>query len=87
MSIIHDMAIENVQIPSIVKNVLRLLRSRLRNGRDICRKRSIERIVKCHIDVVHKSTSKKTNRLQITIGNCHEPKFRTNKQMDIIFRK
>jgi hypothetical protein len=74
MSIIHDMAIENVQIPSMVKNVLRLLRSRLRNGRDICRKRSIERIVKCHIDVVHKSTSKKTNRLQITIGNCHEPK-------------
>jgi len=71
---VHDIAIENVQIKSIVKKVLRLVRSRLRNGRDIWRKRSIERIVKCHMDVVHKRTSRKTNRLQNIIGNCQEPK-------------
>ena len=71
---VHEIAIENVQMQRIVKKVFRLLRSRLRNGREICRKRSIERMVKCQIEVVHKSTSKNINKLQNMTGNCHEPK-------------
>ncbi len=39
----------------------------------------MERIVKCHIDVVHKRTSKKTKRLQNIIGNRQEPKQKKNK--------
>ena len=75
---------ENVQIKSMERKVLRLLRSRLRNGRDIWRKRSIESIVKCQIDVVHSRTSKKTYKLQKIIGNCHEPKKKTESTFQII---
>jgi hypothetical protein len=39
----------------------------------------MERIVKCHIDVVHKRTSKKTKRLQNIIGNRQEPKQKKTK--------
>lgn len=74
ISMVHEIAIENVQMESMVRMVLRLLRSRLRNGREMWRKRSIERMVKCQMDVVQRRTSKKTKRLQMIIGNRHEPK-------------
>jgi hypothetical protein len=83
--IVHEIAIENVQIKSMVKNVFRLVRFRLRNGRDMWRKRSMERIVKCHIDVVHKRTSKKTKRLQNIIGNRQEPKQNKKNKSFIFF--